>query len=166
MWHKPCRTFHPWCPCIKTRCLSMLWLKLNHVSKRGPRKQPWRLDCQEVSRQILPHPSSSHLSGPWTHAAKYRHTGINQHLRWMDQGRYPGPIKVWKDNFEKNQVSMGTHLLLSKIQNTIPLWNVCKITKWMCRSDKYVPWHWLPSNGSWCIGIKGGMSGTVCVTFT
>ena len=19
--HKPCRTFHPWCPCIKTRCL-------------------------------------------------------------------------------------------------------------------------------------------------
>ena len=23
MWHKPCRTFHPWCLCIKTRCL--LW---------------------------------------------------------------------------------------------------------------------------------------------
>ena len=23
-----------------------------------------------------------------------------------------------------------------------------------------------PSNGSWCIGIKGEMSGTVCVTFT
>ena len=22
MWHKPCRTFHPWCPCTKTRCLS------------------------------------------------------------------------------------------------------------------------------------------------
>ena len=22
MWHKPCRTFHPWYPCIKTRCLS------------------------------------------------------------------------------------------------------------------------------------------------
>ena len=21
MWHKPCRTFHPWCVCIKTRCL-------------------------------------------------------------------------------------------------------------------------------------------------
>ena len=21
MWHKLCRTFHPWCPCIKTRCL-------------------------------------------------------------------------------------------------------------------------------------------------
>ena len=24
MWHKPCRTFHPWCPCIKTRCLLVL----------------------------------------------------------------------------------------------------------------------------------------------
>ena len=21
MWHKACRTFHPWCICIKTRCL-------------------------------------------------------------------------------------------------------------------------------------------------
>ena len=21
MWHKPCRTFNPWCLCIKTRCL-------------------------------------------------------------------------------------------------------------------------------------------------
>ena len=27
MWHKPCRTFHPWCPCIKTRCLSVIWDK-------------------------------------------------------------------------------------------------------------------------------------------
>ena len=24
MWHKPCRTFHPWCLCIKTRCLLFL----------------------------------------------------------------------------------------------------------------------------------------------
>ena len=24
MWHKPCRTFHPWCPCIKTRCLFVM----------------------------------------------------------------------------------------------------------------------------------------------
>ena len=23
MWHKPCRTFHLWCLCIKTRCLLM-----------------------------------------------------------------------------------------------------------------------------------------------
>ena len=31
MWHKPCRTFHPWCPCIKTRCLSY---SLKHISTR------------------------------------------------------------------------------------------------------------------------------------
>ena len=24
MWHKPYRTFHPWYPCIKTRCLSII----------------------------------------------------------------------------------------------------------------------------------------------
>ena len=26
MWHKPCRTFHPWCPCIKTRCLFICFM--------------------------------------------------------------------------------------------------------------------------------------------
>ena len=31
MWHKPCRTFHPWCPCIKTRCLLDL-CEANHPS--------------------------------------------------------------------------------------------------------------------------------------
>ena len=30
----------------------------------------------------------------------------------------------------------------------------------------YVDICWRTSNGSWCIGIKGEMSGTVCVTFT
>ena len=29
MWLKPCRTFHPWCPCIKTRCLSPMICQLN-----------------------------------------------------------------------------------------------------------------------------------------
>ena len=41
-------------------------------------------------------------------------------------------------------------------------------------SDDQAPWHnvapldhnGLTSNGSWCMGIKGEMSGTVCVTFT
>ena len=34
MWHKPCRTFHPWCLCIKTRCLSypyMPYVSLDYV---------------------------------------------------------------------------------------------------------------------------------------
>ena len=26
MRHKLCRSFHPWCPGVKTRCLSVLWL--------------------------------------------------------------------------------------------------------------------------------------------
>ena len=30
MWHKPCRTFHPWCLCIKTRCL---WNSVGHPSR-------------------------------------------------------------------------------------------------------------------------------------
>ena len=28
MWHKPCRTFNPWCLCIKTRCLSTSFMLL------------------------------------------------------------------------------------------------------------------------------------------
>ena len=28
MWHKPCRTFHPWCLCIKTRCLSLFFFHI------------------------------------------------------------------------------------------------------------------------------------------
>ena len=40
MWHKPCRTFHPWCPCIKTRCLfetlSRAWRHCNEGWVRVP----------------------------------------------------------------------------------------------------------------------------------
>ena len=32
MWHKPCRTFHPWCLCIKTRCLSIPLLEFGVTS--------------------------------------------------------------------------------------------------------------------------------------
>ena len=32
MWHKPCRTFHPWCPCIKNRCLLFVWITLSKSS--------------------------------------------------------------------------------------------------------------------------------------
>ena len=33
MWHKPCRTFHPWCLCIKTRCLLNLTVTLQIASQ-------------------------------------------------------------------------------------------------------------------------------------
>ena len=31
MWHKPCRTFHPWCLCIKTRCLLTHCGRVTHI---------------------------------------------------------------------------------------------------------------------------------------
>ena len=34
MWHKPCRTFHPWCLCIKTRCLSDVDMGINSLRPR------------------------------------------------------------------------------------------------------------------------------------
>ena len=42
MWHKPCRTFNPWCLCIKTRCLSILG------SRAGA--GPWLLRFQGAGR--------------------------------------------------------------------------------------------------------------------
>ena len=45
MWHKPCRTFHPWCPCIKTRCLYFSDRQLSSVkivlSPQGPQSFLW-----------------------------------------------------------------------------------------------------------------------------
>ena len=32
MWHKPCRTFHPWCLCIKTRCLYNYMMQLKYFA--------------------------------------------------------------------------------------------------------------------------------------
>ena len=37
---------------------------------------------------------------------------------------------------------------------------------WRTRGRTKAPIHKETSNGSWCMGIKGEMSGTVCVTFT
>ena len=38
MWHKPCRTFHPWSICIKTRCLCTLrsWFILQYFRNFAP----------------------------------------------------------------------------------------------------------------------------------
>ena len=43
MWHKPCRTFHPWCPCIKTRCLSisLKWCYLRVMAPQPPATSTW-----------------------------------------------------------------------------------------------------------------------------
>ena len=41
MWHKPCRTFHPWCPCIKTRCLWLPFAHARHGSVARRRARTW-----------------------------------------------------------------------------------------------------------------------------
>ena len=44
MWHKPCRTFHPWCLCIKTRCLyCTVDIKVCNLVSR----------CRNISSSIL-----------------------------------------------------------------------------------------------------------------
>ena len=35
MWHKPCRTFNPWCLCIKTRCLSDYFCQFPFLNHSG-----------------------------------------------------------------------------------------------------------------------------------
>ena len=60
MWHKPCRTFHPWCPCIKTRCLSTykadLCVKCAHLHPGYAANQ--------VARSRYCHCHWTSLSGP------------------------------------------------------------------------------------------------------
>ena len=53
MWHKPCRTFHPWCPCIKTRCLLVpLYAALHDLSSLSP-----TFLCKDIHRspRWIPH---------------------------------------------------------------------------------------------------------------
>ena len=59
-----------------------------------------------------------------------------------------------KPSSEPVMVSLLTHICITR-----PQWvNLC----WLYGVDS----KQMTSNGSWCIGIKGEMSGTVCVTFT
>ena len=53
MWHKPCRTFHPWCPCIKTRCLLSVEISAPRIraSAKGP--HTWLTVDNEVSNSAL-----------------------------------------------------------------------------------------------------------------
>ena len=54
MWHKPCRTFHPWCLCIKTRCLLSSLCKL--IWRHWTYKMPVRyifVECVSKISHIL-----------------------------------------------------------------------------------------------------------------
>ena len=46
-----------------------------------------------------------------------------------------------------------------------PLWRHSNVSRVML-TPRAMSTTWGTSNGSWCMGIKGEMSGTVCVTFT
>ena len=77
MWHKPCRTFHPWCPCIKTRCLSIPEV---HPSYCQLRLQ----DFSPVPGLRPPRPASRRCGGyvaislftSWDLAASFPSTGV------------------------------------------------------------------------------------------
>ena len=47
MWHKPCRTFHLWCLCIKTRCLFIYLITLSHQQH-----EPW---CPQRPLNLITH---------------------------------------------------------------------------------------------------------------
>ena len=47
MWHKPCRTFNPWCLCIKTRCLYCPFI--GAILRRCTPYQAWLTVCICIS---------------------------------------------------------------------------------------------------------------------
>ena len=93
MWHKPCRTFHPWCLCIKTRCLAFPepqlksnWtcMGLHQITSerngsacaiigRAARSDPWGVAsyatavCQTSDSQHAEESGSSYCGRWWLH---------------------------------------------------------------------------------------------------
>ena len=74
MWHKPCRTFHPWCPCIKTSCLLSYWLHIYftppldidcHIGCIFTSHRPWILIAILVAH--LPHTAPGYWLPYWFH---------------------------------------------------------------------------------------------------
>ena len=54
MWHKPCRTFHPWCLCIKTRCLFPYDVFIRSLAGFGAGCDPHRHWWNRPGRQPPP----------------------------------------------------------------------------------------------------------------
>ena len=131
MWHKPCRTFHPWCLCIKTRCLSAilrpLCLGLNvimhsdilrcccHMATPGAEGMKYALEilialqCRHISVMVFPIANI-------TEGMKYvleRHTA----LQWRHISVMAFPIAVNSSGCSQLVIN-GT----SKLHITGPLW--------------------------------------------
>ena len=76
---------------------------------------------------------------------------------WRHWNGLPSPLNCFIQYFITRHMQKQTLLyhqlntiLMKQTWSFIAIWHQCLLT----------------SNGSWCIGIKGEMSGTVCVTFT
>ena len=79
MWHKPCRTFHPWCPCIKTRCLLYIWR--NDIT--------WTANCVYIYIYIcidgsLKQVSAQRINSLWPSNATWRHRTGSTLFQVMD----------------------------------------------------------------------------------
>ena len=134
MWHKPCRTFHPWCPCIKTRCLcgkschvfsSFCYLtRFSGVTFVGVRVRIHSPECSFISSSL------------WVW--KQLSYALLLRVRWLDLHRALSP----REHQPKNYTEIGCR----------PLSN-CKAISTLCRSV-YVTLHpWRSQHGRcWCPG--------------
>ena len=79
-----------------------------------------------------------------------------------DMRQHDNDVQIWTDTLlDCFTLLLAPHLadVLSFIRPSMPsVWKSMDHTKIVQKRKT--------SNGSWCIGIKGEMSGTVCVTFT
>ena len=97
MWHKPCRTFHPWCPCTKTRCLYVFkgkYLKKKllqmNVERRG--LNAWRLMLVNVACLAW-----THYIDAWKANPDSKVHGANMGPTWdlsAPDGPHVGPLNL------------------------------------------------------------------------
>ena len=102
MWHKPCRTLHPWCLCIKTRCLSQYFITtyLHFVRK-------WR------NKTVEPTSIGSWFIATWINSASLNNNNKTMHN------------KIVRILYVTRIVPLTRGLLLSWISNhmSCKLWN-------------------------------------------
>ena len=97
MWHKPCRTFHPWCLCIKTRCL---FCSLKAILNREQPQSP--LPCHHVisvsSIAVASTPVAKMrvlvFAGDWAYEIELHQTGVIC-FPWWQRSWSCGVFKSW-----------------------------------------------------------------------
>ena len=103
MWHKPCRTFHPWCLCIKTRCLWIYLLNSIHSlrvwisNSRGTSGPPCSAPIAPIMapprhQSWVTAPGSVFITGVWQHIDR-------QPVKYTMASEYTGQVcvnEMWK----------------------------------------------------------------------